>query len=280
MSKKKTVWVTGAKGYIGSAVAKRLESEGYLVAATDAEVSICEQERLNAFANEIRPDAIVNCAGIPRRSASLAGRIKAYEVNALGAHNVATVANAFDAQIIQISTDNVFPNRMAEPANEFDIPVARDAYGKSKRAGEVMVRDEAERYVIVRSSMVYGTHGGVLKRALDAAKAGEKVESRTDQYASPTSIRLYTTFIKDAIEKDAKGVFHITAKGVVNRDGLLNKALRICGYDPVDVLEPTQDLVTAEQVLLESMRLEMLGIELPTWEEDLQNYLEHEGLAK
>ncbi len=280
MNSKKTVWVTGAKGYIGSELVPRLEKAGYLIAATSSEVSITEQSHLDAFANEVRPDVIINCAGIPRRASGLASRINAYEVNALGAHNIAVVADAYDAKLVQISTDDVFPTRMSEPANEFDVPDPRGAYGKSKRAGEVLVRDTAENSLIVRSSWVYSVNHGMIKKALDAAKEGTKLTTRTDQLASPTSIDLYSRFILGAIEHDVKGILHIASKGVTNRHTLQSRALEICGFDPSEVLEPAEDLVTAEQVLLETMRLEMVGVDLPTWEDDLQSYLESQGLAK
>ena len=170
MSDTKTIWVTGDKGFIGKELVERLGAYGYRVVGTDTELSVCEQERLIAFAVELRPDVIINAAGISRASTGLSNRIKAYEVNALGALNAAVAANTVDALIVQISTDDVYPSRMAEPANEFDTPHPETPYGKSKRAGEVMVRDTTSKHLIVRSSWVYSVNGGLTKHALDAAK--------------------------------------------------------------------------------------------------------------
>ncbi len=280
MNEAKTVWVTGAQGYLGSEISKRLEDKGYDVVGTDVELSVCEPERLEAFAHEIRPDVIINCAGISRDATSINGRVKAYEINALGARNVAVVANGVDALMVQISTDDVFPIRMPEPANEFDTPCPGTAYGKSKLAGEDMVRNIAPEHLIIRTSWLYSVNGGQVKEALDAATAGKTIMARTDQYASPTSISMYVNFLARAIEGHITGVVHITGRGVVSRYTFLSKVLEICGYDPGKVLLPETDLVTAEQVLLESLMLEMGGVELPDWEDDLQSYLEEVGLAK
>ena len=280
MAKKEVIWVTGAKGFIGSEMVKRLEGHGYTVVGTGSELSVCELERLESFANEIRPYAIVNCAGIPRAATGLSNRIRAYEVNALGARNVAVVANEFDSLMVQVSTDDVFPSRMPEPANEFDGPRPETPYGKSKLAGEAMVRDSGADCLILRSSWVYSENGGMLKSAFDAARKGETISARTDQYASPTSIALYVDCVAKAIEKRITGVLHISGKGVASRYQFLSTALRTCGYDPRSVLVPEHDLVTAEQVLLESMVLEMAGVELPAWEDDLKSYLEEIGAAQ
>lgn len=280
MGDKPTVWITGAKGFIGSELVTRFEANGYRVAATDTELSVCEYERLEDFAVRVKPDVIVNCAAINRSVTGLSNRIKAYEVNALGARNVAVVANAVGAFFVQVSTDDVYPVRMPEPANEFDTPHPETPYGKSKRAGEVMVRDAVRDCLVVRSSWIYSINGGMLKTALDAAREGKLIPVRTDQYASPTSISFFADFMIRAIEKRATGVLHIASRGVTSRFDFLSKALELCGYDPSRIIKPETDLVTSEQVLLETLMLDMFGENIATWEEDLKAYLTEVGMAQ
>lgn len=276
----KTVWVTGCKGHVGSEVASRLVDYGYHVVGTDTEVPITDSERLYAFVQAMHPQVIINAAGIPRYATELNTRVKAYETNAMGAGNIAVAANSVGAKLIQISTDDVFPIRVHEPMNEFDSPAPFNAYGKSKRAGEAMVRDTMENFLIVRSSWIYGTHLGILQDVLNAVKTGEKYQGRTDQISSPTSIATYVRFIHEAIQHDGKGVLHIASRGSVSRYDFAVKALQLCGYNPADYVEPAADLVTSEQIVLESMVIEMLGHELPTWDQDLEAYLKEVGLAK
>lgn len=275
-----TIWITGAKGFLGSELVKRLSAEGYRVVGTDSELSVGEIDRLEAFANELRPDVIINCAGIPRAATGLGNRIKAYEVNALGARNMALVANTVGAFFVQVSSDDVYPSRNREPLNEFDSPHPDTPYGKSKRAGEMMVKDTTMDHLIVRSSWLYHVQGGRMKMVLDAAKNGETYKARTDQFAAPTSVALYARVLAKAIERRVTGVLHICATGEASRYDIAAKTLSLCGYEPGKVLVPETDLVTAERVILESLMLEMFGHDLPTWEEDLEAYLTEEGLVK
>ena len=215
MDYKETIWVTGCKGFLGREIVKRLKATyNCTVVGTDKELMVTDPERIDAFAQDLRPDVVINCAGISRAVTGLSNRIHAYEVNALGARNVALAANNVGALMVQISTDDVFPVRMAEPANEFDTPHPETPYGKSKRAGEVMVRDTTPNHLIIRSSWVYSIDGGQVKDALDAAAAGKTLVARTDQLASPTSISTYVDFLIKAINRKATGILHVTSRGM------------------------------------------------------------------
>ena len=281
MDYKETIWVTGCKGFLGREIVKRLKATyNCTVVGTDKELMVTDPERIDAFAQDLRPDVVINCAGISRAVTGLSNRIHAYEVNALGARNVALAANNVGALMVQISTDDVFPVRMAEPANEFDTPHPETPYGKSKRAGEVMVRDTTPNHLIIRSSWVYSIDGGQVKDALDAAAAGKTLVARTDQLASPTSISTYVDFLIKAINRKATGVLHVTSRGMARRYEFLSHVLNTCGYDANTILVPESDLVTAEQVELESLMLEMFGAELPTWQDDVESYFKEVGMAK
>lgn len=280
MSDSNIIWVTGAKGFVGAELCQRFADHGYQVVGTDTELSVGETERMEAFASEVQPLAVVNCAGIRRDATGLSNRINAYEVNALGARNVALAANSCGAIMVQVSSDDVYSSKLEEPVNEFDNPHPDTPYGKSKRAGEAMVRDTMHEHIIVRSSWLYHASGGRMKEVLDAAAQGRKVEARLDQFAAPTSIATYADFLVKAIEHRAFGTFHITAKGRASRYDFAAKVLEYAGYEPGSVLVPTTDRKTSENVVLESLMLEMFGVDLPTWEDDLLSYMRSQGIAK
>ena len=281
MSEKKKIWVTGASGYMGQALMPRLTKAGYEVVGTDKRLDITDGERLQDFAQELRPFAIINCAGIRRDATTLLNRIKAYEVNAMGAHNVALAAEASNAIMIQVSSDDVYSAHTLEPVNEFDTPNADTPYGKSKKAGEATVRDTIRNHIILRSSWLYSNSGGRLKNLLDAARNGQTIEARTDQFAAPTSIDTYAAFLIKVMEGEKFGTFNVATSGKCNRFQFASKALEVCGFDPAKVLVPVEDPATAENVILESLMNEMTGImTMPSWEDDLVAYLQAEGLAQ
>ena len=106
-----------------------------------------------------------------------------------------------------------------------------------------------------------------MKDILDAAGKGEKYAARMDQFAAPASVALYVDFLVKAIERNAKGTFHITPRGRTSRYEFAAKILEYAGYDPATVFVPETDPKRPRNVVLESLMLEMLGADLPTWEE-------------
>ena len=75
-------------------------------------------------------------------------------------------------------------------------------------------------------------------------------------------------------------MLHVTSRGMASRYEFLSHVLNTCGYDANTILVPESDLVTAEQVELESLMLEMFGAELPTWQDDVESYFKEVGMAK
>lgn len=278
MSNGKVVWVTGSEGFVGTVMTKGLEQAGYAVVGTDAELSVTEPERLEAFAEEVQPSIIVNCAGIRRDATTLDTKAKAYEVNALGARNMAVVANTVGATIVQVSTDDVYDLGRDELANEFDQPHPNTPYGKSKLAGETMVRATTSDHLIVRTSWLYQAESGRFGKVMEAAKSGGTYEARTDQFAAPTSVGFYMYYLLKMLERGAKGTYHITPKGKASRYDFAYKILELAGYDPDAVLVPVTDPATAENLVLESMMLEIAGADLPPWDKSLRKYMSLKGL--
>lgn len=278
MSNGKVVWVAGNEGFVGTVVTKGLEQAGYAVVGTDAELSVTEPERLEAFAEEVQPSIIVNCAGIRRDATTLDTKAKAYEVNALGARNMAVVANTVGATIVQVSTDDVYDLSRDELANEFDQPHPNTPYGKSKLAGETMVRATTSDHLIVRTSWLYQAESGRFGKVMEAAKSGGTYEARTDQFAAPTSVGFYMYYLLKMLERGAKGTYHITPKGKASRYDFAYKILELAGYDPDAVLVPVADPATEENLVLESMMLEIAGADLPPWDKSLRKYMSLKGL--
>jgi dTDP-4-dehydrorhamnose reductase len=87
--------------------------------------------------DRVRPDAVVNCAGIVKSECESIHASRVWDVNARAPHALATIAGRRGARFVHVSTDCVFSGH-AGRYREYDTTDAEDTYGKSKAAGEVV----------------------------------------------------------------------------------------------------------------------------------------------
>ena len=104
---------------------------------------------------------------------------------------------------------------------EEDIPNPQSVYGKSKLLGEQAIEQSGAKYLIFRTSWVFGVHGNnFIKTIIRLAKERESLNVVADQHGAPTSARLIaqvTTQILAQYLQDAQfkayGIYHLTASG-------------------------------------------------------------------
>ena len=185
------IWISGANGHVGSALVKMLDFEKYKFIATDInEVDITDMQAVHSFCKINRPDIIINCSGLTDLQECENNPDLAYAVNAVGVRNIAQEAQEIGAKLIQISTDDVFSSTESKVLlNEFDAIAPRSVYGKSKAAGEKFMRALMSRYVIIRSSWVYGLGKDYVRLVLEAVEKGGTFVAPNNQFSSPTSAK-------------------------------------------------------------------------------------------
>lgn len=112
-----TVWITGAAGRMGRTISARLDHNRYRVVTTDRELDIVDLQRSLAFAESERPSFVINCAALASRTEAEANPDRAYQVNALGARNLAIASASVGATLVHLSTDDLFPVASQHPFN-------------------------------------------------------------------------------------------------------------------------------------------------------------------
>src|SRR5687767_6227735 len=128
------IWLVGARGMLGTALAARIGQRGLACEATDAELDIADAERVHEFAERERPTHILNAAAHTRVDDAETQENEAFRVNALGPEALARAARALGARFLHFSTDYVFDGNAPSPYRE-DVPCApRSAYGRTKLA--------------------------------------------------------------------------------------------------------------------------------------------------
>lgn len=271
------VWIAGAGGRLGSALGRRFASNmAFKLLTSDRDVPVQDSKQVGRFADLNHPDVIINCAGLTDVRLCENCPEEAYKVNALGARNLAVAARRIDAKLIQISTDDVFDGTGNAALCEFDDPHPVTMYGKSKYAGEKLVRELTDKHVIVRSSWLYGAGTyDFVDRVLDAAAIGGPIRLPGDEISSPTSADALAGLIEYLITAREYGLYHASCEGWCSRADWAREIVRLAGYSGAVVEEGAAgDTLRPRFTLLDNMMMRITGIyRMPDWKDALAAYL-------
>ncbi len=147
----------------------------------------------------------------------------AYFVNSVGTYNIALAARSIGAKVVFPSSTGVFDGTKKSPYTENDVPNPQNHYGHSKYIGEQIIRSMLDNYIIARSCWMFG--GGPKNDKKFVAKIiaqltrneVTEIKALDDVKGSPTFGKDLVAAYKALIEKDARGIFHLTNKGVCTR---------------------------------------------------------------
>ena len=277
----KKIWITGAEGHIGTALIDLLEGVEYQLLPTDInEVDITKIDEVTQFVHVNRPDVVINCAGLTDVQECENNVDEAYRVNAIGVRNVALAANEVNAKVIQISTDDVFDKESRVPYNEFDNVHPRTIYGKSKEAGEKILTQLLNWFVIIRSSWIYGIGRDFVDEVLRNVGQGKTMEVPNNQYAAPTSAKELAKVIRYFIDNEEYGLYHVVCPGSCSRYEFARTILEYSGKAGELDLYPVviEDSARPTYSVLDNMMLRLTGIEEPKeWKTALKEYLDETG---
>jgi dTDP-4-dehydrorhamnose reductase len=208
-------------------------------------------------------------------------------INAAMPRVLAEEAARLNALLVHYSTDYVFDGRKEAPWTEEDPTGPLNAYGASKLAGEEAIRKTGGRYLIFRTSWVYGPHGrNFLLTMLRLGRERDRLSVVNDQYGAPTSsiaLAEATRAVVDRIEGGRLGgpaswadLYHMSCAGSVTWYGFAEAIFTrsenaLGGRRPrVEAIPSSEYPMPAKRpcnsVLSNARLRERLGVELPDWE--------------
>ncbi|RCX19004.1 dTDP-4-dehydrorhamnose reductase [Fontibacillus phaseoli] len=204
------VLVTGAAGQLGSDVVILFEKAGHTVWPSDRDsLDITDLDACFQKLNECKPDAVIHCAAYTAVDQAEQEIDAAYAVNAVGTRNLVLASERVGAKFCYISTDYVFDGMSDVPYHEYDYTNPQSIYGKSKRAGEVLVQSLSSAFFIVRTSWVYGMHGNnFVKTMLRLGEETSVLNVVNDQKGSPTYTTDLAEFILELVQTEKYGIYH------------------------------------------------------------------------
>lgn len=187
---------------------------------------------------QMRPDVVINCAGLTKHLPGAEDHLVAIPINTLMPHRLAGLCGLVGARLIHVSTDCVFSGKKGG-YTEDDPADAVDIYGKSKFLGEV----NYPHAITLRTSTI----GHELQSAYGLLDWFLSQEGQCKGFARaifsglPTVV--FAQVIRDVVipRPDLFGLYHVAAKPIAKYDLLrliaevYGKAIEIVREDQFEI---------------------------------------------
>lgn len=233
----RTAMITGAGGLLGRAMHARLTDSGWRVLALPrSELDITNEEHVRRAVEVAAPRILINCAATADVDRCEVEHDWAYAINEKGPRILARACREFGADIVHVSTDYVFDGSKEGFYTQEDEPRPLGVYGKTKLAGEFAVREEAERFYLVRTSWLFGRGGKNFgSRVIEYARNGAQLKGVLDQISIPTYAPDLAGRIEEIVGLGAHGLYQITSSGPATWLDFARRALDLAGLSQVEI---------------------------------------------
>lgn len=288
------ILLIGHQGQVGTELQRTLAPLGKLRVAGRESVDLRDAASLRAFLRLQPFDIVVNAAAYTDVERAEVEPEIASAINGVAPRILAEEASRIGAAIIHYSTDYVFDGTRSGAYVETDPTCPINSYGKSKLEGEKAIAAIGGRWLVFRTSWVYGPHGrNFLLTMLNLAKSRPELRIVSDQIGSPTSSRMIAEAtasvisrlsgvgtLKSSTEEFPSGVYHLTTGKATSWCGFAEKIFTLASQQfgivaPKVIAIPTSEYACKAQrplnsVLNNDMLERVFGIRLPDWQTALE----------
>jgi len=230
------ILLLGHKGMLGSDLMAQFKYRHEVVGMDLGDIDITRADDCQKAVLEIQPQIVVNAAAYTNVDGCETAKEECFAVNADAVKNIADACSGKDITIVQFSTDYVFDGTGSRPYVEEDVCNPINVYGASKLAGENYLRTLTENYILIRTAWLYGAKGkNFVQAILDRARSTGKLTVVDDQTGSPTCTRDLAAATELLIDKNARGLFHVTNRGNCTWYDFAKKILKEARLDTVEI---------------------------------------------
>ncbi|MDM8519753.1 dTDP-4-dehydrorhamnose reductase [Anaerolineales bacterium HSG6] len=275
------VLITGQDGQLGRSMQEILTQHGItILSAPFPEYEITDHKIVQQISSQ-SPDVVIHCAAMTHVDGCAEDPDLAFRVNAFGAQNVAHGCMRCNADLVYISSNEVFDGQADTPYTEQSATNPINPYGSSKRSGEKMAERYQPKMYVVRTAWLYGPGGNNFPtKIMAAADKHGKLRVVADEIGNPTFTLDLAEAIVTLIKTREYGTYHFINEGYCSRYDFAAEILRLTGREHIP-LEPITlaDYPRASTVPpfcpLENTQGAALGIKLRPWQDALAEYLQN-----
>jgi len=281
------VLVTGTAGMLAKDLVPLFAEGGYeVIAPPEDMLDITHLDTVRSVVESCEPEMITNCAAYTQVDQAESEEHQALMVNGFGVQNLCLVCQERDIPLVHFSTDYIFDGTKKGPYTIYDAPNPVGAYGRSKLLGEKYILWLLNRFYLIRTTWMFGTHGrNFIDTMLEIGRRQNKISVVNDQRGCPTWTRHLAEAVIALIRTGHYGVYHVTSSEPVTWFEFAREIFHLSGMD-IELVPVTSDQFPTParrplNSVLDPFPLpQLLGREMPSWREGLREHLKQRGVVK
>ncbi len=275
------VLIIGGTGLLGTDINAVMQGDFEVQPLGSANVDITKLDSVYHAVKTHKPDVVINSAAMADVDKCEQEPELAYRINAIGPKNVAIACRDYRIKMVHISTDYVFDGAKKEPYTEFDATNPLSVYGKSKLAGEELIKTVCDNHLIIRTAWLFGERRNhFVDYVVNAINNGNEIIAVKDMVSSPTYSRDTAETIKKLISLNQSGVFHSCNKGYCSRVELVEEIMKIMKKSAnLTVVNQSQWKKPAKRPVFSALRNYHLSLidedDMAGWRDALKRYIKY-----
>lgn len=238
----KKFYIAGAGGMLGEAFFKQFQTE-YNLKCTDIDVNsnwlshldFKDFDRYQKDVLDFKPDFLFHLGALTDLEYCELNQQNAYETNTKSVSHAIEICKKLGIPLLYISTAGIFDGKQ-DTYDDWDTPKPLCEYAATKYAGEKLVQNELDKYLICRPGWMMG--GGpnkdkkfIQKIMLQLKNGASELFIVDDKFGTPTYTHDFAKNVKLLIENNVWGLFNMACSGVTSRIEVAKELLKILNIE-------------------------------------------------
>lgn len=252
----KKILLTGSNGLLGQKIIDllRYHTEYELIASSKGEnrypkeggyiyenLDITNPLEVERIVAKYEPYAVINTAAMTNVDQCESDKENCDALNIKAVEYLIKASTKHKVYMVHLSTDFIFDGESG-PYEEDDKANPLSYYGQSKYEAEQLLIGSEIDYSILRTIIVYGvaakmSRSNIVLWAKSALEKGDNVKVVNDQYRMPTLAEDLAQACILAIDKRAKGIYHISGKDYMSVIEMVRRIAKFYNLDENLIVE-------------------------------------------
>ena len=215
------ILVSGSNSQISLELKKDLDTKNHNFFFLEKdEFNITKESDCKKVFSKFKPDILINTAAFTNVAEAENRNEESNNINAESINNLSNYCNIYSCFFIHFSTDYVFDGLNKDYLySENDTTNPKTIYGKSKLAGEKIILNTSNSFMIIRLSWLYSSFkNNFVSFVIDQAIKNNNIIMIEDSYSIPTSTKNIKIILDKIlnnfqIDKFNKEIFHLCDDG-------------------------------------------------------------------